>query len=327
MAGTGRVKTALITGITGQDGCYLARHLLGLGYRVIGTSRDAESARSGNLQRIGIADAIELRSMNPTDFRSVLQVISTHKPDELYNLAGQTSVGASFEHHVETLESIGIATLNFLEVIRLYAPQVRFYNACSSECFGHAASGRFDEDSPFRPRSPYAVAKSQSFWEINIYREAYGLFASSGILFNHESPLRHPRFVTRKVVSTALRIANGSHERLSLGNTAVIRDWGWAPEYVTAMHLILQHETPRDYVIATGTECSLNDFVGEVFRTVGLDATRHVDIDQSLFRPSELQRSVGNPARATAHLGWRATKDWRAVAKAMVDADSKILPA
>jgi GDPmannose 4,6-dehydratase len=317
------MKTALITGITGQDGCYLARQLLGLGYRVIGTSRDAESARSGNLRRLGIADDVELRSMNPTDFSSVLQVISAHKPDELYNLAGQTSVGASFDHPVETLESIGVATLNFLEVMRLYAPQVRFYNACSSECFGHAASGRFDEDSPFRPRSPYAVAKSQSFWEINIYREAYGLFACSGILFNHESPLRHPRFVTRKVISAALRIANGSPERLSLGNTSVIRDWGWAPEYVVAMHLILQQEKPRDYVIATGAECSLSDFVGEVFRTVGLDAANHVDIDPSLFRPSELQRSVGNPARATEHLGWTASKDWRAVAKSMVDADSK----
>ena len=316
------MKTALITGITGQDGCYLAKHLLGLGYRVIGTSRDAESARGGNLQRLGIADDVLLLSMNPIDFRSVLQTISGYKPDELYNLAGQTSVGQSFEQPVETLESIGVATLNFLEVIRLYAPQVRFYNACSSECFGNIASGRFDEDSPFRPRSPYAVAKSQSFWEINIYREAYGLFASSGILFNHESPLRHPRFVTRKVVSAALRIANGSRERLRLGNTTVIRDWGWAPEYVVGMHLILQQKTPRDYVIATGEECSLSDFVAEVFRSVGLDATVHIDIDRTLFRPSELQRAVGNPARAAEHLSWQATKHWRDVAKAMVAAES-----
>ena len=319
------MKTALITGITGQDGCYLAKHLLGLGYRVIGTSRDAESARGGNLSRLGILGDVEIVAMNPTDFRSVLQAITRFKPTELYNLAGQTSVGASFENPVETLESIGVATLNFLEVIRLYAPEVRFYNACSSECFGTLASGQFDEDSPFRPRSPYAVAKSQSFWEINIYREAYGLFASSGILFNHESPLRHPRFVTRKVVSTALRIANGSKERLTLGNTSVIRDWGWAPEYVVAMHLILQQQTPRDYVIATGHECSLAEFVAEVFRTLGIDSAAHLNIDQSFFRPSELQRAVGNPARAGEHLGWRATKHWRDVVKAMVEAESKNL--
>ena len=319
------MKTALITGITGQDGCYLAKHLLDMGYRVIGTSRDATSARSGNLSRLGIQADVEIASMNPTDFRSVLQTITRFKPTELYNLAGQTSVGASFENPVETLESIGVATLNFLEVIRLYAPDVRFYNACSSECFGTISNGQCDEDSPFRPRSPYAVAKAQSFWEINIYREAYGLFASSGILFNHESPLRHPRFVTRKVVSTALRIANGSKERLTLGNTSVIRDWGWAPEYVVAMHLILQQQTPRDYVIATGHECTLAEFVGEVFRSVGLDAAAHLDINQSFFRPSELQRAVGNPARAADHLGWRATKHWRDVVQAMVDAESKSL--
>jgi len=316
------VKTALITGITGQDGCYLAKHLLGLGYRVIGTSRDVEGARNGNLKRLSIVDDIQLVGMNPVDFRSVLQTVSAHKPDELYNLAGQTSVGMSFEQPVETLESIGVATLNFLEVIRLYAPQVRFYNACSSECFGQIASGRLNEESPFRPRSPYAVAKSQSYWEINIYREAYGLFASSGILFNHESPLRHSRFVTRKVVSTALRIANGSGERLRLGNTSVIRDWGWAPEYVVAMHLILQQQTPQDFVIATGFECSLADFVAEVFHTVGLDAAAHIDIDLALYRPSELQRAVGNPARANGELGWQAVKNWRDVAQALVAAES-----
>jgi GDPmannose 4,6-dehydratase len=316
------VKTALITGITGQDGAYLAQHLLGLGYRVVGTSRDADSARGGNLARLGIADDVVLEAMNPVDFRSVLQVISKHKPDELYNLAGQTSVGMSFAQPVETLESIGVATLNFLEVIRLYAPQVRFYNACSSECFGTLAEGRFTEDSPFRPRSPYAVAKSQSFWQINIYREAYSLFACSGILFNHESPLRHPRFVTRKVVSTALRIAGGAKERLRLGNTAVIRDWGWAPEYVRAMHLMLQQSEARDYVIATGSECTLTDFVGEVFRSVGIDASDHVDIDPTLFRPSELHRAVGDPTRAAEQLGWRATLHWREVAQAMVAAEN-----
>ena len=316
------MKTALITGITGQDDSYLAQHILGLGYRVIGASRDAEGARCDNLRTLGIDRDIELITMNPVDFRSVMQAVSRHHVDEIYNLGGQSSVGLSFAQPVETLESIGVATLNFLEAIRLYAPQVRFYNACSSECFGEMSAGRADESRAFRPRSPYAVAKVQAFWEVNIYREAYNLFACSGILFNHESPLRHPRFATRKVVSTAVRIANGSDERLRLGNTSVRRDWGWAPEYVVAMHAMLQQKTPDDFVIATGSECSLADFVGAVFRLMGLDATEHIDIDRSLFRPSELQRAIGDPARASQQLGWHAVKHWRGVAQAMVTAES-----
>lgn len=316
------MKTALITGITGQDGSYLAKHLLGLGYQVIGASRDVDGARLANLKTLGIDRDIEMLSMNPVDFRSVLQALSRNGIEEIYNLAGQSSVGLSFAQPVETLESIGVATLNFLEAIRLYAPTVRFYNACSSECFGEVAEGRADESRAFRPRSPYAVAKAQAFWEVNIYREAYRMYACSGILFNHESPLRHPRFVTPKVVSTALRIANGSRERLRLGNTTVRRDWGWAPEYVVAMHAMLQQAEPRDYVIATGEECSLDDFVAEVFRTVGLDARDHVDIDKSLFRPSELHRAVGEPALAASVLGWRAEKHWREVARAMVAAEA-----
>ncbi len=316
------MKKALIAGITGQDGAYLARHLLGLGYRVIGASRDADGARLTNLASLGIAGDIQLLSLNPADFRSVLQAITANGIDEIYNLAGQSSVGLSFAQPVETLESIGVATLNFLEAIRLYAPNVRFYNACSSECFGEVPEGRADESRPFRPRSPYAVAKAQAFWEVNIYREAYRMYACSGILFNHESPLRHPRFVTPKVVSTALRIANGSRERLRLGNTSVRRDWGWAPEYVVAMHAMLQQAEPRDYVIATGEECSLDDFVAEVFQTVGLDARDHVDIDRSLFRPSELHRAIGEPALAARVLGWRAGKRWRDVARGMVAAEA-----
>lgn len=316
------MKTALITGATGQDGCYLARHLLGLGYRVLGASRDAEGARLDNLKALGVDRDIQLITVNPVDFRSVMQAINRSGVDEIYNLAGQSSVGLSFDQPVETLESIGVATLNFLEAIRLYAPTVRFYNACSSECYGEVAEGRADESRPFRPRSPYAVAKAQSFWEVNIYREAYNMRACSGILFNHESPLRHPRFVTRKVVSAALRIANGSRERLRLGNTSVRRDWGWAPEFVVAMHAMLQLETPRDLVIATGEECSLSDFVAEVFRAVGLDAHDHVDIDRSLFRPSELHRAVGEPALAAELIGWRAEKRWRDVARSMVEAEA-----
>ena len=319
------MKKALIAGITGQDGSYLARHLLSLGYEVIGTSRDADGGRGDNLRRLGVDKEVRLVSLNPVDFRSVLQTINSTAPNEIYNLSGQSSVGLSFTQPVETLESIGVATLNFLEAIRLYAPQIRFYNACSSECFGGLPHGRCDEQSRFQPRSPYAVAKSQSFWEINIYREAYGLYACSGIMFNHESPLRHPRFVTRKITTSAVRIANGSTERLRLGDLTVRRDWGWAPEYVVAMQLILQQSTPRDFVIATGAEASLEDFTAAAFRAAGLDWRNHVDIDPTLFRPNELQRCIGNPQLAADQLGWRAANRWNSVAELLITAETRAL--
>lgn len=314
------MTTAMIVGVTGQDGSLLARHLLGLGYRVIGTSRDAEATGRRNLASLGIDAAVELVSMNPSDFRSVLTVMLRHRADEIYNLSGQSSVALSFEQPVETLESIGLATLNLLEAIRLNAPKVRFYNACSSECFGHVATGRAAEDHPFHPRSPYALAKAQAFWQVDIYRQAYGLFACSGILFNHESPLRPARFVTRKVAAAAVRIAAGSGERLRLGNTAIRRDWGWAEEYVVAMQRILQQPEPRDYVIATGCEASLAELVEAMFAAVGLDWRRHVDHDPALIRPSEIDRSVGDPARAAAELGWTPQRTWRAVAAGLVEA-------
>lgn len=315
------MTSALIVGVTGQDGGYLAKHLLGLGYRIIGTSRDADNQQRRNLTTLGIDRDVTLVSMNPADFRSVMQTIMRHPVEEIYNLSGQSSVGLSFDQPVETLESIGLATLNLLEALRMHAPKVRFYNACSSECFGNVPTGLADEHSQFRPRSPYAVAKSQAFWQVDIYREAYGLFACSGILFNHESPLRPQRFVTRKVAAAAVRIANGSGERLRLGNTAIHRDWGWAPEYVVAMHAILQQSSPRDYVISTGHEASLTDFVGAIFSAAGLDWHDHVDTDPSLFRPSELLRSVGDPTRARNELGWQPRMLWRDVAQALVEAE------
>lgn len=315
------MKTALIVGVTGQDGSYLARHLLGLGYRITGTSRDAESASARNLGLLGIESQVRLVSMNPADFRSVIQTIMRHPSDEIYNLSGQSSVGLSFDQPVETLESIGLATLNILEAIRLHAPGVRFYNACSSECFGNVPDGLADESSQFRPRSPYAVAKSQAYWQVDIYRQAYGLFACSGILFNHESPLRPQRFVTRKVAAAAVRIARGSGERLKLGNIGIRRDWGWAPEYVVAMHAILQRPGPRDYVIATGQEASLTEFIEAMFQAAGLDWREHVDSDPGLLRPSELMRSVGDPALARAELGWQPRMLWREVARSLVEAE------
>ncbi|HEX9951949.1 MAG TPA: GDP-mannose 4,6-dehydratase [Rubricoccaceae bacterium] len=300
------MKRALICGVGGQDGAYLARLLLGKGYTVVGTSRDAQTASFSNLHRLGIADRVETVSMTLTDFRSVLQVIADAQPNEIYNLAGQTSVGLSFQLPVETLESISVGTLNLLEALRFTRMPARLYNACSSECFGDTGGVPATETTAFRPRSPYGVAKAAAFWQVANYREAYGLDACSGILFNHESPLRPERFVTRKIVAAAVRIAAGSDERLTLGNLDVVRDWGWAPEYVEAMWRMLQAETPDDYIVATGESRSLRTFVDEAFDAVGLDAGDHVEIDPAFFRPSDLAYSGGDPSSAAERLGWHA---------------------
>ena len=224
---------ALICGVGGQDGSYLARLLLAKGYEVWGTSRDAQMASFSNLEHLGIRQSITLRSMAPKDFRSVVKVLYDCEPDEVYFLSSQSSVGLSFEQPAETLESICIGTLNLLEGIRMLRKPARLYHAGSSECFGSVAQAAADESTPFSPRSPYAVAKSSAHWLVQNYREAYGLFACNGVLFNHESPLRPPRFVTRKIVSAASRIARGSSERLALGRLDIIRDWGWAPELMS----------------------------------------------------------------------------------------------
>jgi GDPmannose 4,6-dehydratase len=314
------MKKALICGISGQDGAYLARFLLDKGYAVHGTSRDAQVSTFRNLEILGIRDRVMLHSMALNDFRSVLQVINKVKPDEIYNLAGQTSVGLSFEQPVETMESITFGTLNLLEVIRFIDSPIKFYNAGSSECFGNTGDRTADETTAFSPRSPYAVAKAAAHWQVASYREAYNLFACSGILFNHESPLRPKRFVTQKVVTTAVEISKGKTEKLQLGDLSIRRDWGWAPEYVEAMYLMLQAPQPEDYVIATGETHSLKDFVAEVFSYVGLDWMAHVEIDKSLFRPSELAVNRGSPQKAYEKLGWRAQHKMKEVARGMVDA-------
>ena len=314
------MKKALICGISGQDGAYLAKFLLEKGYLVCGTSRDAQVSSFRNLLRLGIREQVKFESLVPTDFRSVLQVINKIKPDEIYNLAGQTSVGLSFEQPVETLESIATGTLNFLEAIRFTGAPIKFYNAGSSECFGDIGDRPADENTPFRPRSPYAVAKSAAFWQVANYREAYNIFACSGILFNHESPLRPQRFVTQKIIAAACRIAKGSQEKLYLGNISVKRDWGWAPEYVTAMYLMLQQEQPDDYVIATGASYSLEEFVAEAFYQVGLGWQDHVVTDASLLRPTDLAVSKGNPTKAKEQLGWQARYKMPDVVRMMVEA-------
>ena len=317
------IKRALICGVSGQDGAYLARSLLGKDYEVYGTSRDAQMSPFQNLVHLGIRADVNLESMSLIDFRSTLQVLTKVQPDEVYNLAGQSSVGLSFHQPVETLESINIGTLNLIEAIRFTSKSIKFYNACSSECFGDIGENIADEKTPFRPRSPYAVAKAAAFWQVANYCEAYGLFACSGILFNHESPLRPERFVTKKIVAAACRIAAGSREKLHLGNISIQRDWGWAPEYVEAMWLILQQDQAEDFVIATGKTHKLEEFVEASFSCVGLDWHDHVVIDPLLFRPTDLSSGKGNPAKAHEKLGWRAKYGMKDVVRMMVEAEQR----
>jgi len=312
------MKTALILGVSGQDGAYLARLLLEHGYEVYGASRDAQVSSFNNLKRLGVFDQVKLESVVPTDFRSVIQALTRIKPDEVYNLAGQSSVGLSFQQPVETFESIGVATLNLLEAIRFTSRKIRFYNACSGECFGDTGGLAADENMPFRPRSPYATAKAASFWEVANYREAYDMFACSGILYNHESPLRPERFVTKKIVCAAQRIAAGSEEKLHLGNISVQRDWGWAPEYVQAMRLMLQADEPDDFVIATGESHSLEEFVDAAFAFSGLNWREHVVIDDKLMRPTDLQIGRGDAGKAREKLGWSAQLKMREVVTRMM---------
>lgn len=319
------MKTALICGISGQDGAYLAKLLLEKGYEVVGTSRDAQMSSFRNLDRLGIREQVKLTSMSLTDFRSVLQVINKMQPDEIYNLAGQSSVGLSFEQPVETLDSITTGTLNILEAIRFIEAPMKLYNAGSSECFGDTSDHSADEGTPFRPRSPYAVAKAAAFWEVTNYREAYGLFACSGILYNHESPLRPERFVTQKIISAACRIAKGSTETLRLGNISIKRDWGWAPEYVEAMYLMLQQEKPGDYVIATGESNKLEDFVAEAFACVNLNWHDHVTTDTSLYRPTDIAVGRGHPAKAREVLGWQAKYKMPDLVRMMIEAKQEFL--
>jgi GDPmannose 4,6-dehydratase len=310
---------ALILGVAGQDGSYLARLLLSKGYEVIGTSRDAMTASFSNLDRLGVRQDVQTASMAINDFRSVLNVLQRYRPDEIYNLAGQTSVGLSFDQPVEAMESIAEGTLNVLEAIRFMDKPTRFYNAGSGECFGDTDTAAAVEQTAFWPRSPYAVAKASAHWLVRTYRNSHQLFACTGILFNHESPLRPERFVTQKIVRAAARISGGSHERLHLGNMAIRRDWGWAPEYVEAMWLIMQQAQPDDFVIATGRTESLEYFVARAFAFFGLDWRDHVTVDQGLFRPSDISTSSGNPAKAKKVLGWSAEVDVDGVIQRMCE--------
>lgn len=311
-------KTALIAGITGQDGSYLAKLLLSKGYEVWGSSRDAQGSSLQNLRTLGILDRINMISIVPEDFRTVFKAINRSSPDEIYYLAGQSSVGLSFEQPAETIQSLVIGTLNMLEACRLFDRNIRLYHAGSSECFGDTQGEPANEQTPFNPRSPYAVAKASAHWLVNNYREAYNLYACTGILFNHESPLRPERFVTQKIIQTVKRIVSGSKEKLYLGRLDIERDWGWAPEYVDAMWRMLQQEKPEDFVISTGLTFTLEEFVSFAFSVHELNWRDYVIQDSSLYRPTDILISRSNPTTAKIKLNWEAnTKGVSVIQKMM----------
>ena len=310
-------KVALICGVSGQDGSYLAQLLLKKGYSVFGTSRDVQGSSFSNLRQLGIKEQVQYISMVPEDFRSVLVALRKTNPDEIYYLAGQSSVGLSFEQPAETIQSITLGTLNMLEGCRMMDKQIKLYHAGSSECFGDTQGKPANEQTRFYPMSPYAVAKSSAYWLVNNYRDAYGLFACTGILFNHESPLRPERFVSQKIVRAVKRIAQGSAEKLKLGRLDIARDWGWAPEYVGAMWLMLQQDQAQDFVIATGTTVTLEEFVQAAFDEASLHWRDYVIQDTSLFRPTDLVVSRADPSKAEKMLHWQASTHGVDVVKKM----------
>jgi GDPmannose 4,6-dehydratase len=317
-----RPHVALILGVSGQDGAYLAELLVKRGLEVHGTSRDKEASNYANLRRLGIYDQIGLHSVVLNDFRSVVTALNEVRPTYIYNLAAQSSVGLSFEQPVETIDSIMHGTINVLEALRFLSLEARFYNASSSECFGETATDRpADELTTFRPRSPYALGKAAAFWAVANYREAYGLFACSGLLFNHESPFRPSRYVTQKIVRGATAIAAGRARSLALGMLSLSRDWGWAPEYVDAMARMLELPAPEDIVIATGETNKLEDFVKASFDCFGLDWREYVVTDEAFYRPTDIMYSSGDPSNAERRLGWKARNKMHDVVALLVDAE------
>ncbi len=316
-------KTALITGITGQDGAYLAQLLLDRGITVYGLLRRSASAEiiGERLRWLGILDHVKLIDGDLIDLSSCIRILETVKPDEVYNLAAQSFVAASFQQPLLTGTVTGLGAANMLEAVRIVCPKARFYQASSSEMFGKIQEQLQTERTPFYPRSPYAVAKLYAHWMTVNYRESFGMHASSGILFNHESPLRGIEFVTRKVTDGVARIKLGLAKELRLGNLDATRDWGHARDYVKAMHLMLQQDTPDDYVIATGRTTSIRNFCKMAFGYAGLNWEDHVVTSSDLLRPSEVDVLHGNATKARKHLGWVAETSLEDMVAEMVDAD------
>ncbi len=337
-------RNALITGITGQDGAYLAQLLLSKGYRVTGTYRPTSSLNPWRLEELGIAEHpdLALTEHDLTDLAGSFRLLEQSQPDEVYNLAAQSFVGLSFKQPLATAQVTAMGPLNLLEAIRLQSPKTRFYQASSSEMFGGTAAVAQDENTAFAPRSPYAVAKSFAHWATANYRDAFGLYAVSGILFNHESPLRSLGFVTRKVSDAVARIRLGRSSEFRIGNLDAERDWGYAAEYVDGIWRMLQVETPVNVVLATGRAHSVRDFLSHTFEAAempvewqgkGVDERAvdsktgavRVQVDPALYRPVDLDRVVGNPERARVHLGWQAKTDLQGLCRLMFEADLRRL--
>lgn len=314
---------ALITGITGQDGAYLSKLLLDKGYEVSGLVRRSSTADVSDvrLRWLGIADKVRLHDGNLTDLSSLMRVMREVKPDEVYNLAAQSFVKSSWQQPLLTGTVTGLGAANMLEAVRLERPEARFYQASSSEMYGRVQAETQDETTPFYPRSPYAVAKLYAHWMTVNHRESFGLFACSGILFNHESPLRGIEFVTRKITDGVARIKLGLSRELILGNLEARRDWGHARDYVQAMWLMMQQPNPEDYVVATGRTVTVREFCRLAFAHAGLDYQEFVRVDSEFLRPAEVDALLGNPAKAKARLGWTATTSLEEMAAEMVEAD------
>lgn len=313
------MPVALITGVTGQDGSYLAELLLEKGYRVIAMVRRTSTINFDRIRHI--QEDIEVVQGDLLDQMSLISILQKYRPQEVYNLAAQSFVPTSFEQPVLTGEFTALGVTRIMDAIRIVDPSIRFYQASSSEMFGKVREVPQDEETPFYPRSPYGVAKVYGHWITVNYRESYDIFACSGILFNHESPRRGLEFVTHKITNSVARIKLGLEQELRLGNLEAQRDWGYAPDYVRAMWLMLQQDTPDDYVVATGETHSVREFVQEAFDHVGLNWEEYVVQDPRFYRPAEVDLLVGNPAKAKRKLGWEPTVSFKELVRLMVDAD------
>ncbi|MFT2099738.1 GDP-mannose 4,6-dehydratase [Marinomonas sp. 2405UD66-6] len=321
------VRTAFITGITGQDGAYLAKLLIDKGYKVVGANprRSSNGVNFWRLDSLGITNDVILEDCDLADISSLIRILTKHQPDEIYNLAAQSFVQTSWVQPLLTSQVTGMGAAHVLEAMRLVSPKARFYQASTSEMYGLIQEPLQSESTPFYPRSPYAVAKLYAHWMTVNYRESFDLYACSGILFNHESPLRGLEFVTRKVTDAVARIKLGLQNELRLGNIDAKRDWGHAKDYVQAMWLMLQQDTPDDFVIATGRTTTVRDMCKIAFEHVGLNMDDYLIIDPEFFRPAEVDVLLGNPAKAKEKLGWSATTTLEEMITEMVDTDLKLL--
>lgn len=311
-------KTAIITGITGQDGAYLAQYLLGLNYAVVGLTRSYSSAGLSKLMKLGIDSHIQLEECDLMDYSSIIRILQKYKPDEFYNLAAQSSVAASFNQPIGTIQFNSISVLNILEAIRSSNSDIRFYQASSSEMFGRVPELPIREDNVLNPVSPYAISKATAHWIVRNYREAYGIFACSGILFNHESSLRDDTFFVKKVIESARKIKAGKMDMLHVGNITIKRDFGSSKEYVKVMHAMLQYDQPDDYIVASGKSVLLKDIIDFVFNYIGVPTDKYI-VDEKLFRPSEIIDLFGDSSRARMKLGWDYKLDFFDVLKDIID--------